>query len=194
MNKKESFYLGLKRFLDIFFSLFLIIILFTPLLFICFITFICVGGSPIYTQVRLGKDKKEFKMYKFHSYKIGAPEIPPYKIKNHELDPYFYKWGHFLKATSIDELPQLFNILKGDMSFIGPRPGAKENEDELIIERDKQDPSPYLVKPGLTGLAQVELHRNSDPSKKAKYDAEYVKNITFALDLKIFIKTFTVLF
>lgn len=194
MNSSSKFYLIIKRGLDILFSLIILLILLIPFVIIAFITFCIIKSAPIYSQIRLGKDKKPFKMYKFRSYKIGMPEIPPYKANKAEMDKYRYPWGDFLRKTSIDELPQLFNVLIGNMSFIGPRPGAKENEDELIKARDELTPSPYLVKPGLTGLAQVKLKRDHNPYNKAKYDSLYVSDISFVLDLKILVTTFTVLF
>lgn len=194
MSVYQRLYLGIKRCLDIIFSLILILLLLFPLIVIGIVTAFLVHDVPIYSQIRLGQNKKEFRMYKFHSYKVGAPEIPPYKLNNNELDKYRYKWGDFLRATSIDELPQLLNIFIGDMSFVGPRPGAKENEDELIKAREENKPSAYLVKPGLTGYAQVKLKRDHDPVNKAKYDSLYVDNICFLFDLKILIQTITVIF
>ena len=95
-------------------------------------------------------------------------------------------FGKFLRKTSLDETLQLLNILKGDMAFIGPRPGAAINEEELVVEREKYNPSAYYVKPGLSGLAQVVMHREHNPEFKAKYDHEYVKKISFFLDFKLF--------
>ena len=98
-------------------------------------------------------------------------------------------FGKFLRKTSLDETLQLINIFKGDMAFIGPRPGAAINEEDLIAEREKYNPSAYAVKPGLSGLAQVKIHREHDPVKKAKLDHEYVVNLSLWLDIKLFVLT-----
>lgn len=100
-----------------------------------------------------------------------------------------------MRKTSIDELPQLFNIFLGNMAFIGPRPGQdKEHEAELYEARHGSNPSAYLVKPGLSGMAQLYMHRDHDPIKKAKWDSEYVRKVSLWTDIKLFVLSFLVLF
>ena len=98
-------------------------------------------------------------------------------------------FGKFLRKTSIDETTQLLNIFIGQMAFIGPRPGAAQNEEELIRLRESYTPSAYEVRPGLGGYAQLKMHRDHDPEKKALYDHEYVKRLSFWLDIKLFFGT-----
>ena len=98
-------------------------------------------------------------------------------------------FGKFLRKTSLDETPQLLNIFIGQMAFIGPRPGAAINEDDLIKEREKYTPNAYDVKPGISGLAQVKMKRDHDPVMKAKLDHEYVSKINLWLDIKLFVLT-----
>lgn len=105
------------------------------------------------------------------------------------------KWGAFMRKTSIDELPQLFNILRGDMSFIGPRPCfGKHKEAELVSARLSYYPNAYEVKPGLSGYSQIHMKRDHDIYKKAKFDSYYVKHLGLWFDIKIFVYSFAVLF
>ena len=194
-SKAQKFYLGVKRFLDIVLSLSLIIALLLPMGIIAIITKITSKGSALFKQPRLGKNKKIFVMSKFRSMRADAPQIPPWELHKGEADSYVTKWGKFMRATSIDELPQLFSILAGDMSFIGPRPSQDyEHEATLIDARDSFDPSAYMVKPGLSGLAQVKLHRDHNPMHKAQLDSEYVRKISLWTDIKVFFASFGVIF
>lgn len=142
-------------------------------------------GPVFFKQKRIGKGKKEFNILKFRTMKIDAPKEMP----THLLDkPDFYitPVGKFLRKTSLDELPQLINILKGDMSLIGPRP-ALWNQYDLIEERDKYKANDVL--PGLTGLAQISGRDELPIKVKAKLDGDYVEKQSPLLDSEIFVKT-----
>ena len=154
------------------------------------------AGRPVFfTQMRNGLNGQPFRMYKFRSMRVDAPQVAPSDIGKQEQKDMTTKWGRFMRKTSIDELPQLFNIFLGHMSFIGPRPGQDSaHEWDLYQARHNSNPSAYLVKPGLSGMAQIYLHRNHDPVKKAQLDSEYVKKISFWTDLKLFVLSFMVLF
>ena len=124
-------------------------------------------------------------IYKFRSMRTDTPKDTPTHLLD-DPDIYITKVGRFLRKTSIDELPQIMNILKGDMSIVGPRP-ALWNQDDLIAERDKYNAN--SIRPGLTGLAQISGRDELEIPVKAKLDGEYTKNISFWLDVKIFFKT-----
>jgi len=193
-KKHQKVYFVFKRILDIIFSLIALLILLFPFLIIALIIKCCSKGPIFYKQERYGKNQKHFFMYKFRSMRIDAPEIAPHDMKDSTRDYLEYPWGKFMRKTSIDELPQFINILKGDMSFIGPRPGACHNEEDLVEERLKYTPSAYDVKPGLSGYAQVKMKRDHSPDKKAYFDHYYAKHISFWFDLKVFILSFLVIF
>lgn len=182
MDKKQTFYQKYgKRFLDIIISLSAIIIL-SPVLLILFILVRAKLGTPaIFIQERPGKDEKIFKMYKFRSMTNERDE-------NGNLlpdDKRLTNFGKKLRATSLDELPELFNILKGDMSIVGPRPLLVEYL-TLYNEEQKQR---HNVRPGLTGYAQVNGRNLIDWDEKFKKDIYYVKNISFMNDFKIILET-----
>lgn len=139
-------------------------------------------GPVLFTQKRMGKNKKYFKIHKFRSMKMNTPhDVPTHMLENPEM--YITKVGKFIRAHSLDELPQIWDIFIGNMSVIGPRPGLW-NQDVLTAERDKYDAND--VKPGLTGWAQISGRDELDISDKAKLDGEYVKNMSFVMDAKIF--------
>lgn len=192
---RKRAYMVLKRFVDIGGSLFGITVL-SPLFLICAIGTICSSKGPvIFRQERIGLYKRPFQFYKFRSMRIDAPQVAPSDISVSAQQSLITKWGKFMRKTSLDELPQLFNILKGDMSFIGPRPSqGPDVEKELIDLRSEKDPSPYQVRPGLSGMAQIYLDRDHDPFKKAEYDSLYVKELSLWLDIKLFLLSFAVLF
>ena len=145
------------------------------------------GGPVFYKSKRVGKGFKMFYMYKFRSMKVNAPELRNEDggTYNASDDPRVTKIGKFLRETSLDETPQLLNIIKGDMSIIGPRAGDWESVDTYLDdEKDK-----CKVKPGLTGYCQA-YYRNSAPVREKRLkDAWYANNVSFALDVKIFFKT-----
>ncbi len=175
-----------KRVFDIIFSLVALIILAIPMLIIAIVVRCTSKGPAIFKVDRVGKKGKPFKFYKFRSMRIDAPkDCAPRYLHSEE---YITKVGAFLRKTSLDELPQLWCILKGNMSFIGPRPCGFSEED-LIEERMKR--GAYNVRPGLTGLAQVNGRDvlASKVDKKAELDGKYAQKITFWGDLKILFKT-----
>jgi O-antigen biosynthesis protein WbqP len=125
--------------------------------------------------------------------KADAPEIPPCNMTKEQQRAMQTKFGAFLRKTSIDELPQIFNIFVGQMSVIGPRPAAAINEDDIVMERDKYFPNPNSLRPGLSGHAQTN-GRHHEAKQKAELDAFYAKNISFSLDIKVFLLTIRKLF
>lgn len=142
-------------------------------------------GPVIFKQVRVGKDKEPFKIYKFRSMWTETPDVPTHLLS--DPNQFITKTGAFLRKTSIDEVPQVWNILKGDMSFVGPRPSLFSQED-LIEERDKLNV--HSVRPGLTGLAQVSGRDELPIPVKAAYDGEYIEKMSFKLDVSLFFRTF----
>lgn len=144
-------------------------------------------GPILFKQKRVGKNKKLFNIYKFRTMSIDTPkDTPTHLLKN--PDQYITKVGKFLRKTSLDELPQIFNIIKGEMSIVGPRP-ALWNQTDLVAERDRYQAN--SVRPGLTGLAQISGRDELEIPIKAKLDGDYVQKISFPFDCKLFLKTFT---
>ena len=142
-------------------------------------------GPVFFTQKRVGKGKKCFQLYKFRSMKMSTPhDTPTHMLENPEQ--YITRVGRFLRKSSLDDIPQLWNILKGDMSVIGPRP-ALWNQDDLIAERDKYGAND--VKPGLSGWAQICGRDELKIEDKAKLDGEYVQKMSFLFDCRCFFGT-----
>jgi O-antigen biosynthesis protein WbqP len=174
-----------KRIVD--FTLSLIILAGLSIIFIVLSVVIKIDskGPVFFKQKRIGKGKKEFNILKFRTMKTDAPrEMPTHMLD--KAESYITPVGNLLRKTSLDELPQLINILKGDMSLIGPRP-ALWNQYDLIEERDKYKANDVL--PGLTGLAQINGRDELPIELKAKLDGEYVLKQNSKLDSKIFVKT-----
>lgn len=182
MNKK---YIIIKNILDFILSLLALIILF-PFFFIFAMIIKLESKGPIFfKQKRIGKDKKEFYIYKFRTMRTDTPkDMPTHLLK--DAESYITKSGKIFRKTSIDELPQIINILKGQMSIIGPRP-ALWNQYDLIKERDKYNAN--SIRPGLTGWAQVNGRDELEIPIKAKFDGEYVEKMSLLFDTKIFLKT-----
>ena len=178
-------YLSVKRFIDIVLSLAAIVILSPVLLILALLIKLDSKGPVLFRQKRVGKGKTHFEILKFRTMYADVPkDVPTHMLADPESK--ITKIGRFLRKSSLDELPQIFNILKGEMSIIGPRP-ALWNQYDLIAERDKYGAN--NVRPGLTGLAQI-MGRDELPiDVKAKYDGDYVKNITFKNDASIFLRT-----
>lgn len=180
----------LKRFFDFLLSVLGVICLSPIFIIVIILIKIDSKGPIIFKQKRIGKDKKEFEIYKFRSMRIDAPKnAPTHTLENPNM--YITKVGQFIRKTSLDELPQLINIIKGDMSIVGPRP-ALWNQYDLIAERDKYNAN--SIRPGLTGYAQVNGRDELPIEIKAKYDGEYLSKYNFLFDLKImFLTIFKVL-
>ena len=175
----------LKRFFDIILSLVAIIVFSWLLIIIAIAIVVEDKGNILFKQKRIGKNKKEFYIYKFRTMKVSTPkDVPTHLLDNPES--YITKIAGFLRKTSLDELPQLFNILKGDMSIVGPRP-ALWNQFDLIDLRDKNGSN--SVRPGLTGWAQVNGRDELPIDVKAGFDGEYIKKMSIVFDIKIILMT-----
>ena len=175
----------MKRILDIICSIILIIGLSWLLIIIAVLVKTTSKGKIFYSQKRIGKNKKEFYILKFRTMKITAPcDVPTHLLQN--PGQFITSIGKILRKTSLDELPQLFNILKGDMSLVGPRP-ALWNQYDLIKERDLYKAN--TIKPGLTGWAQINGRDEIPIPIKARYDGEYIKNMSFIFDISCMLKT-----
>ena len=175
----------LKRFFDIILSLVAIIVFSWLLIIIAIAIVVEDKGNILFKQKRIGKNKKEFYIYKFRTMKVSTPkDVPTHLLDNPES--YITKIGGFLRKTSLDELPQLFNILRGDMSIVGPRP-ALWNQFDLIDLRDKNGSN--SVRPGLTGWAQVNGRDELPIDVKAGFDGEYIKKMSIVFDIKIILMT-----
>ena len=175
----------LKRFFDIVLSLVAIIVFSWLLIIIAVAIVVEDKGNILFKQKRIGKNKKEFYIYKFRTMKVSTPkDVPTHLLDNPES--YITKIGGFLRKTSLDELPQLFNILKGDMSIVGPRP-ALWNQFDLIALRDENGSN--SVRPGLTGWAQVNGRDELPIEVKAGFDGEYIKKMSIIFDIKIILMT-----
>ncbi len=179
-------YLKFKRILDFLISLVSIIIL-SPLFLIVIIMIKLDSEGPIlFKQKRIKIHKKEFYILKFRTMRIDTPkDTPTHLLKNPDI--YITKVGKFLRKTSLDELPQLINIIRGDMAIVGPRP-ALWNQYDLIKERDKYGANDVPV--GLTGWAQINGRDELEIEDKARFDGEYVSSMSLAMDIKCCIGTF----
>lgn len=175
----------LKRIIDIILSFVGIVALSPIILIIALIIKFTSPGPIFFRQIRVGKNNKLFEILKFRSMRIDTPkDVPTHQLKN--PDQYITKIGKFMRKTSLDELPQLWNILKGEMSVIGPRPSLP-NQIDLNKLRDENGASG--IRPGLTGLAQISGRDELEIEVKANLDAKYAKKITFINDLRLFLGT-----
>jgi O-antigen biosynthesis protein WbqP len=178
-------YLRTKRLIDIVFSVFGLVVL-SPLFLIIIIAIKLDSKGPVlFRQKRVGINKTHFYILKFRTMRIDAPsDTPTHLLQNSDL--YITRVGKFLRRTSLDELPQIINIMKGEMSIIGPRP-ALWNQYDLIEERDKYGANDVL--PGLTGWAQINGRDELPIHEKARLDGEYVRKISLLMDVKCFFRT-----
>ena len=176
----------IKRLLDLILSLLGLIVTAIPMALITLVIKREDPGPAIFKQKRFGIHKSFFTLYKFRSMKLSTPhDVPTHQLEDPEQ--YLLKSGKFIRKYSLDELPQLLNIFKGDMSVIGPRP-ALWNQDDLIAERDKYGAND--VKPGLTGWAQINGRDELEIPVKAKLDGEYANKQSFLFDCRCFFGTF----
>jgi len=175
----------MKRFFDIFLSCLFLIVFSIPILLVTLMVKVTSKGPALYASNRVGINNSTFKMYKFRTMKTDTPPLATHLMKNPEQ--YLTPIGIFLRKTSLDELPQLFNIFKGDMSFVGPRP-ALFNQDDLVALRTEKGIDSLV--PGLTGWAQINGRDELPIPVKVGFDEYYYKNKSLLLDLKILFLTF----
>lgn len=183
--KKKKHYIQLKKGVDKILAGIGLVFL-SPLFLVLIIAIkIDSPGPVLFKQKRVGINKSYFYILKFRTMKVDAPkDMPTHMLDNPEY--YITRVGKFLRKTSLDELPQIINILKGDMSIIGPRP-ALWNQDNLITEREKYGANDVM--PGLTGWAQINGRDELEIEDKARLDGEYVQKVSFAFDVKCFFGT-----
>ncbi|OEK71273.1 UDP-phosphate N-acetylgalactosaminyl-1-phosphate transferase [Staphylococcus equorum] len=192
-RKKEikKKYFSLKRIFDVIMSLLLLYFTFPIIVIFSILIVLETFGSPLYKQVRVGKMGKLITIYKLRSMHINAEnDGAKWASKN---DPRITKIGRFIRKTRIDELPQLVNVLKGEMSFIGPRPERPEFV-ELFSTSIKNFEERCLVTPGLTGLAQVKGGYDLTPQEKLEFDLRYIKKGSIIMEVSIILKTITIIF
>ena len=175
----------MKKIFDLLFSVFLLIVLSIPMSLIAVLIRLTSKGPALYWSDRVGQKNKIFKMPKFRTMRIDTPAVATHLLKN--PDQYLTPMGKFLRKSSLDELPQLWCILTGEMSFVGPRP-ALFNQDDLIDLRTKKGIHNLLT--GITGWAQVNGRDELPIPIKVELDAYYLRNRSFLLDLKILFMTF----
>ena len=175
----------MKYIFDLLLGVAILELLAAPMLLIAIVVRLTSKGSALYWSDRVGKNNKIFKMPKFRSMLTGSPAVATHLLDN--PDVYLSPIGDFLRSTSLDELPQLFSVLKGDMSFVGPRP-ALYNQDDLIDLRTKKGVDKLL--PGITGWAQVNGRDELSIPDKVVLDVEYLNRQSFWFDMKILWMTF----
>ena len=180
IKKSKRIFLSMKRLFDLFIVSVLLVFLAAPMLIIAIVIRLTSKGQTIYWSDRVGKNNKIFKMPKFRTMLIDSPTVATHLLNN--PDSYLSPIGGFLRRTSLDEIPQLFSVLKGDMSFVGPRP-ALFNQDNLIALRKEKGIDKLL--PGITGWAQVNGRDKLLISDKVALDEEYMHYQSFWFDLKI---------
>ena len=186
----HSKYLIPKRILDVILSLVALLLIAVPMLIVCAIIYLDDPGSVIFSQYRVGRGGRRFKLYKLRTMRHDTPK---YMSTSEVDDPskYITRVGRILRRMSIDELPQLVNILKGDMSIVGPRPLIS---DEHEIHELRMKFGVYKVRPGLTGLAQIHGRDMVTPADKVRWDVRYLENFGFWTDVKIILSTIPKLF
>ena len=181
----RSRYMRVKRLMDVGISLAAAVVLAPVYIGLAAAIRLDSPGPVLFRQKRVGIHKKYFYILKFRTMRIDTPkDVPTHMLKNPEQ--YITRMGRFLRKTSLDELPQIFNILKGDMSLIGPRP-ALWNQDDLIAARDRYGANDIM--PGLTGWAQINGRDELPIAVKAKLDGEYARKMSFLFDLRCFFGT-----
>ncbi len=174
-----------KRLLDIVFAIAGMAVLLLPMVLIGTMIFLDDPGPVIFTQYRIGRNGKRFRFYKFRTMKSDAPKYMA-TAEMEEPSRYITRLGKFLRKTSLDELPQLLNVMKGDMSLIGPRPLIA---DEYEIHTMRMRFGVYQLRPGVTGLAQINGRDTVPPAEKVRWDVQYLKEFSFMADLRIMLTT-----
>ena len=185
VDVSASRYHGIKRALDIVLSLAGLLVLLIPGLIVMFAVLIDDPGKPFFRQYRVGRGGKRFNLYKFRTMKMDTPKYLS-TMEVDDPDRYITRIGHFLRRASLDEIPQLINVLKGDMSLIGPRPLIS---DEYEIHEMRTRFGVYNIRPGITGLAQINGRDTVSPVEKVHWDVEYLRHFGFWMDLKILFAT-----
>ena len=194
---QDRFYWRVRRLQDIIISAVALFFLWPIMVIVAVIIVIdSPGASPIFTQIRVGRDGKEFKFYKFRSMCANAEEMLEQLIKHNEMDgpafkikedPRITRVGRFIRKTSIDELPQLWNVLRGDMSIVGPRPALPRE----VAQYDEYMKQRLIVTPGLTCYWQIQPHRNDLTFEEwMELDIKYIQERSFKVDWKIILSTF----
>lgn len=182
-----------KRLIDIVSALILLPLVLLVIFIMTFIIRIDDNGPVFYNAKRMGRNGKPFKMFKLRSMKVNAPDLrnADGSTFNSDHDPRVTRTGRFMRKTSIDEIPQILNVLKGDMSFIGPRPVLANNP---YTEYDEIRRKRLTVRPGITGYSQAFFRNSITQDEKFQYDCYYVDHLTFRLDVKIlFVTVYSVL-
>ncbi len=184
-SKTDNVYSSFKRFFDFVISSVMILVLAPVMALVAIVVAVDTKGAPIFVQERMGRHSVPFRIYKFRSMSVHAPaNVATHKLEN--ADQYISRVGHLIRKTSLDELPQLFNVFKGDMSFVGPRPVVLTERDLIRLRRRN---GADRVRPGITGLAQISGRDTVTIREKARYDAQYAKSYSLKSDLTILFKT-----
>ena len=185
IKETKRCYTFMKRCIDLILSAIGIILLSPIIIILCLLIKLDSRGPILFKQKRIGKNKEEFYIWKFRTMRIDTPhDVPTHMLDN--ADQYITRMGKFLRKTSLDELPQLFQIFTGKMSIVGPRP-ALWNQYDLITKRDEGLAN--SIRPGLTGWAQTHGRDELEIDVKAKFDNYYAEHMSFALDVKCFFRT-----
>lgn len=177
-----NYYLFIKRSCDIVLSVLLIFLLTPVYLILAMVIFVQDGGPPIFRQKRVGRNGLEFLFYKFRSMPVNMPNVESNEAQKLQVTIF----GKFIRRTNLDELPQFYNVLKGDMSFIGPRPPIVTQTDLINLRRLNGS---LKLRPGMTGWAQVNSYNGMSVIEKAKFDGEYASKISFGFELLILYET-----
>lgn len=183
-------YCVFKRLLDILLSAVGILVLLVPMLLVALAVYIDDRGPVIFTQYRVGLNGKRFRLYKFRTMKMSTPQYTS-TMDLHDPQQYITRMGRIMRKTSLDEIPQLLNVLKGDMSLIGPRPLISE---EYEIHAMRSRFGVYSTRPGVTGLAQINGRDTVSPSEKVHWDVKYLENFGLMMDLRILFNTLPKMF
>lgn len=175
----------IKYFIDTIFALIIGLLFVIPGLIIALLIKLSSKGPVFFKQERFGKESKLFTVYKFRTMTVDTPAVSNQTFG--KIDNFITPVGRFLRTTSLDEIPQIINIIRGEMSFVGPRPLAKT---DLSVIQARQHNGADTIKPGITGLAQVNGRNLLNDEEKATFDFDYSKNVSLKMDLSIIMKTF----